>query len=412
MSLNSQQEAALKQMLDFVLVSNDTYFVLDGMAGCGKTFLVSYFLERLAEIYITMKDINVEVINYTNMLCAPTHKAVDALKDATVLPAETIHSALHLTIRRDYEKNTQYLMRRSDAPMQHLKLILIDEASFIDETLIKYIAKGTDSCKIIYMGDPAQLRPVDSLNCPVFNKGYETAKLTQIMRQADNNPIQKFSVGLRDYVLGNKFPDVDLVPGHIELLSPQDFLAELTKEMSRPDWHYKDSKFLAWTNKRVIAANSYISNIVRGRPDFQAGDYATNNHHVQGNRHRLKTDQNVHILTMSPPTTMYGVAGKYVNIHNHQYFLPDDPSQIEKAGKAQHALGNTHNVQVIHENWIDLRPEFACTVNKSQGSTYGTVFIDLDDISKCKDVDLRRRMLYVAVSRARTRVVMMGAYKS
>ena len=91
MSLNSQQEAALKQMLDFVLVSNDTYFVLDGMAGCGKTFLVSYFLERLAEIYITMKDINVEVINYTNMLCAPTHKAVDALKDATVLPAETIH---------------------------------------------------------------------------------------------------------------------------------------------------------------------------------------------------------------------------------------------------------------------------------------------------------------------------------
>ena len=109
---------------------------------------------------------------------------------------------------------------------------------------------------------------------------------------------------------------------------------------------------------------------------------------------------------------MYGVTGKIVNIHNHQYFLPDDPSQIEKAGKAQHALGNTHNVQMIHENWIDLRPEFACTVNKSQGSTYGTVFIDLDDISKCKDVDLRRRMLYVAVSRARTRVVMMGAYKS
>ncbi|MFK5282939.1 hypothetical protein ACI3PL_25565, partial [Lacticaseibacillus paracasei] len=65
------------------------------------------------------------------------------MKDATVLPAETIHSVLRLTVKRDYEKNTQYLMRRNDAPMQHLKLILIDEASFIDETLIKYIAKGT-----------------------------------------------------------------------------------------------------------------------------------------------------------------------------------------------------------------------------------------------------------------------------
>lgn len=51
---------------------------------------------------------------------------------------------------------------------------------------------------------------------------------------------------------------------------------------------------------------------------------------------------------------------------------------------------------------------YASTVNKSQGSTYDTVYIDLNDIGKCRDKDQVRRMLYVAVSRARHKVVFTG----
>lgn len=58
---------------------------------------------------------------------------------------------------------------------------------------------------------------------------------------------------------------------------------------------------------------------------------------------------------------------------------------------------------------IDLRPSFACTVTKSQGSTFDWVFIDLDDI--CKRIhhpNQLARALYVAFSRARQGVIMTG----
>jgi ATP-dependent exoDNAse (exonuclease V) alpha subunit len=60
------------------------------------------------------------------------------------------------------------------------------------------------------------------------------------------------------------------------------------------------------------------------------------------------------------------------------------------------------------ENWIDLRAAYAQTVNKSQGSTYDRVFIDLDDIRRCNSGDQIARMLYVAVSRAREQVFLTG----
>jgi len=62
----------------------------------------------------------------------------------------------------------------------------------------------------------------------------------------------------------------------------------------------------------------------------------------------------------------------------------------------------------LKNEYPDIRPRDACTVYKSQGSTYDTAFIDLGDIGGCNRPDIVLRMLYVAVSRARTRVVFYG----
>ena len=63
------------------------------------------------------------------------------------------------------------------------------------------------------------------------------------------------------------------------------------------------------------------------------------------------------------------------------------------------------------ETWIDLRAQHACTIDKSQGSTYAQVFIDLDDIAKCNISSQVARMCYVAVSRARHKVYLTGDLK-
>ena len=69
--------------------------------------------------------------------------------------------------------------------------------------------------------------------------------------------------------------------------------------------------------------------------------------------------------------------------------------------------------QMIHEaklknKFPDLRTRAAATVYKAQGSTHDSVFIDLDDIGKCRNDNLLARMLYVAISRARSQVLLTG----
>ena len=62
----------------------------------------------------------------------------------------------------------------------------------------------------------------------------------------------------------------------------------------------------------------------------------------------------------------------------------------------------------ISNQTLDLRKVEASTVHKAQGSTLDTVFIDLDDISKCTQKQLTAKLLYVAASRARKKIIFFG----
>ncbi len=62
----------------------------------------------------------------------------------------------------------------------------------------------------------------------------------------------------------------------------------------------------------------------------------------------------------------------------------------------------------LKNEYPDLRAADASTVYKAQGSTYDTSFIDVGNIGECNRPDVVARMLYVAVSRARKRVVFYG----
>lgn len=88
--------------------------------------------------------------------------------------------------------------------------------------------------------------------------------------------------------------------------------------------------------------------------------------------------------------------------------MPDTYKDHAAALKAATAEGRYGAAREIANSWIDLRAAYACTINKSQGSTYDKVFIDLDDIRKCNSGEQIARMLYVAVSRARFHVYFTG----
>ena len=56
----------------------------------------------------------------------------------------------------------------------------------------------------------------------------------------------------------------------------------------------------------------------------------------------------------------------------------------------------------------DVRPAYASTIDKAQGSTHDDVFIDLGDISGCREAGRKARMMYVGITRARNNVFCYG----
>ena len=401
-TLTPDQCKAKEAILDF-LNSDQKYFILSGFAGTGKTTIIRDVMETYFKVNEFWKLVNPDHQEMEWELTATTNKAAEALENAAQLPTKTIHNLLGLIIMNDYDTGESRLVRKRNAFHFTHRIIVIDECSYIDWDLLNYITKHTNKCKVIFMGDASQLTPVKRTDVPVFNQGYPTFHLTQSVRQEASSPIHAICADLRDTILNNaSFPKITLSP-QITRLSKPDFDAAIIKEFTRPDWQQSDSKILAWRNRTVQLYNLNIFEHIHKRSNFKPGDYVINNHYVNG----LKTDAEL-VVQECTPAVCYGIAGHQMVFQGKSVFVPDDIKDYTRAKKKFIDLGDSDAVQEIMDFWADIRPAYACTVNKSQGSTYDRVFIDLNDLGTCKMPNQLARLLYVAISRAKSEVIFTG----
>jgi exodeoxyribonuclease-5 len=130
--------------------------VLSGYAGTGKTFLSMRFL-ALAEA---------KGLCWT--VAAPTHKAVGVLRGyleaAGLRPTwfpSTIHRLLRLKLRRERDQERCEETAQTAAALEHLALVLIDEASMVDSALLEIALRCAHPfrTRLVFVGDPAQLPP-------------------------------------------------------------------------------------------------------------------------------------------------------------------------------------------------------------------------------------------------------------
>ena len=406
--LTPDQQGAINAFCTFLADPIETVFVLKGYSGTGKTTLVHTLMDRLPDLMKTIRLINPNTKEYAIELTATTNKAAEAFAGLVHYPVSTIHSFLGLRVETNHETGQTHLIPRSNALIEG-RLIFIDEASYIDKQLLTLIFKLTRNCKIVFMGDPAQLTPVKSSETPVFNASFTGAELTEVVRQAKGNPIIELSTLFRHTVNTGKFFSFTPDGHHIQHLPRSDFDQAIIDEFTRPNWRYRDSKILAWTNKCVIDYNHAVRDLVKGNPDFQVGDYAVCNKYVGANQVVIRTDQLVQITGISEPMQLYSVVGHYYTIDNKtNFFGPKSLEEKKALIKRARAMQEYNLLKEIETRWIDLRAAYACTINKAQGSTFDKVFIDLDDVRRCNSGDQIARMLYVAVSRARTQVILTG----
>lgn len=407
-SLTQDQQNAYNAFISFLLDPNETVFVLSGYSGTGKTTLVRTLLEQLPQIEKTVRLLQPSFHGWDVALTATTNKAAEAFSALTHTEVRTIYSLLGVRVRKDYSSGRTSLdIADPNKILEHL-LIFIDEASFLNKEMMKIIFQMTRRCKIVFMGDPAQLLAVRATSAPVFESGFRGAHLSEVVRQAEGNPILELGTGLRQAVITGEFPQCKPDGYHIQSLDHDSFMKAMEQEFVRPDWRYNDSKFLAWTNKCVIHHNHLINSWVMGTPEFAVGDYAVCNHYMASRNYTLKTDQLVQITAIRNWVDN-AVPGKCYEVDNkREVFVPDNPADRNKLIAYAKGDDNYNLLKHIDDYWADLRAAYACTIDKSQGSTYRKVFIDLNDVSRCQNINQLARMLYVGITRASEQVILTG----
>lgn len=408
--LSDDQAAAETMFVNFLLDPAEQVMVLEGFAGTGKSTLVERLMKNMPKYLKMAKLVNPDAFQYAIQLTATTNKAAEALSNITGEDVRTIHSFLGLRVDRDHRTGQTRLIPRNSEPESGW-ILVIDEASMVDSNLLTLIFQQTTNCKIMFIGDPAQLPPVKYTTTPVFNAGFKTARLQEVMRQAKGNPIIELATNFRLTVGDGIWRSFKPDGVHVVHMPRDQFEDAVIAEFTRPEWRHNHSKVLAWRNETVQAYNHAINKKISGDPHFAEGDYAVCNKFVMCGKSGIKTDQMVYITTIEAEVEYKGVIGNWVTLDyaNRVFFPASLAAKAERVKEAKKA-DDYALLAEIEDRWIDLRQAFSQTINKSQGSTYDKVFVDLDDLAKCNLGNMIARLCYVGFSRARFNVYMTGDF--
>lgn len=422
--LTQDQKNASDQFTQFLMDSSQKYMVIAGAAGTGKSTLVRYILDTLAVKKQLMnvlmggidddeddEDTSDMIMDYTVELTATTNKAAAVLSELTGKPCSTIHARLGLIPRENYETGEIRFVRGRDSVDIYDSLIIIDEGSFLDDYLLELIDACTPDCKVVIIGDQYQLAPVKQ-EVPIMDTIQGTkVVLDKIMRHG--GIIAEVGAQFRHAVKTGEFQPIKIDGKYIKIVDGNTFQGMIVNEFTHPEYTGDKARVLAWKNDTVNRYNMFIRQIRGSSVLYEEGDVLMTSRPIYSTGRYMKlrytTDATVRISNIGPNTIQYDIPGRWVQLRSSDlYFLPDDPIQAMKFMTSLKRKKEWKLFFKLQKEWLDLRPAFASTVHKSQGSTYDTVYINLSDIGCCQIPSDVARMLYVAITRAAKRVILYG----
>lgn len=434
---NAQQIDALNEM-DRFMKSNETSMTLSGYAGTGKTSLMEMIAQKGRKQYRPV------------VFCATTNKAAAVLNERVSkagFKAATLNKVFGISVEVDSKSNT-YNARNlvnvlKDADITPGTTVIIDEASMINEEnygILNNIAKQND-LKIIYVGDSAQLAPVneDKISKVFRNGEGKVITLTQVER-TDDNAILKEATELRN---GNPLSGVSsfndkgegvayISPNHQDEIN--NIVAHYVKGLKHNPNYFR---ILAFTNKAVSAYNNQVRELLGyTSPIPQVGEPMTGYNNwgyewktksyrfINSESYKVSKVDKSHKITTNLndgtavtmeviPLTLEDSLG---NIDTFNFIdIKSNPSNLQAAiqlanekkmlwAEAKHAVGKDAKAKIYQRiNFIDnflfvndniedsnhnlLQAKtidfgYAMTVHKSQGSTFTNVLMDDVDISR------------------------------
>lgn len=446
-----KQSVALQQLASYVLSNEkEQLFLLKGFAGTGKTTIVGTLVNSLWKT--TLKSV----------LMAPTGRAAKVMSNYSKTQAFTIHRKIYFP-KKQSGGGVKFVM----APNKHRNTIfIVDEASMIPDTpadsklfengsllddLIMFTYSG-HNCKLILIGDTAQLPPVHLDLSPAldedklsinYNKEVIRLELDEVVRQSEDSGILVNATILREQLQGTFFDDFRFdVNGYSDIVRLVDgYEIQEAIDASYSEEGKEETTIIVRSNKRANLYNGNIrSRILYLDNDLAVGDYMMV---VKNNYFWLKPTSEagfiangdiIEVLEIYGLKELYGfkfaeVKVKMVDYPNQSPFetvlLLDTiqavtPSLSYEDGNKlyQEVMKDYANEKSKYKkflavknnkyfNALQVKFSYAITCHKSQGGQWNTVFVEQPYLPNGIDKEYLR-WLYTAVTRAKKKLYLIG----
>lgn len=444
---NEQQVQLIAALARFCAPSSpsDSVFMLNGYAGTGKTSLTGALVRSLNEVGIS------------SVLLAPTGRAAKVFSRFAQHPAYTIHRKIY---RQASAFDSSYVANVAENRHRNT-VFIIDEASMIGtrmengrdllEDLIHYVYTG-ENCRMILLGDTAQLPPVGCQFSPAMNidtlKSFglriSRATLTASVRQASNSGILYNATWLRRAMLSETLPTPQLLTSKFADIVPvsNEDLPEMLNDAYCRDG-IEETILITRSNQRAVKFNLAIRSNILEKEEFLCREeflmVAKNNYmwctKVKGVDFIANGDTAI-------VSKIYGTETKYGFLFaDAKIILPDKEIEIETKllldtltseapGLTPEQSSTLYNMclndpevftpqtpmsarlKILksdpYYNALQVKYAYAVTCHKAQGGQWRNVFIDMGYIAPEAQGMEFYRWLYTAITRATHRVYLIN----
>ena len=447
----AKQNIGLQQLSNFIFSkAANELFVLKGYAGTGKTTIIGVIVKNL---WNAQKNA---------VLLAPTGRAAKVISNYSQNEAFTIHKKIYVP-RSEKNGKISFVL----APNKHKKtLFIVDEASMISDIsnqaklfgtgallddLIQYVYSGFQ-CKLLLIGDTAQLPPVKLDLSPALNESnlelnYDKEvirlELDEVVRQGEDSGILFNATHLREAISNSYFDSFEFnIKGFKDIVRLNDgyeIMDAINDAYSTLG--NEETALIVRSNKRANLYNEQIrSRILFNENELTAGDFLMI---VKNNYFWLKPTSEagfiangdiIEVLEVFSVKELYGFRFAEVKIRMVDYpkmrpfetvlmldtITLETPSlPYEESNKLyQEILKDFEDEPSSYKRFLGVKKSkylnalqvkfsYAITCHKSQGGQWNTVFVEQPYLPNGIDRDYLR-WLYTAVTRAKEKLYLIG----
>jgi ATP-dependent exoDNAse (exonuclease V) alpha subunit len=417
-ALSLEQWQAIQAIEEF-LQSPSKLYLLTGYAGTGKTTLLQALITR-------MRDQGDE---RPVVLTAFSNKATKVLRTMAAqweLDIDSITCCKLLGLKPVIDTSTGeqifQTVRNQDNQVPQYRLVIVDECSMINQEMWKLLVTAISRLDImtqmIFVGDPAQLPPVNETESCCFQQIIHTSSLNQVIRYG--GAIGVIADDIRRNIEREQLPNYSSDTN--QALTEGFFVLNRTKWQALLIKAFKSEKYradsnhvraLAYTNERVRQLNTLIRKAIYGQDlaEYVPGErLIANNPCLEEGGVILQTSEECEVLGASTgkvegfPVWFLKVYTEEGNFHNLIVLQAQSQKEFQARLKDYANTKQWEAFWEFKERFHEVNYAYSLTVHKSQGSTFQDVFVDLPNLKRNPKTIERNQLCYVALTRAAKRV--------